>query len=141
MTKKKFISDYTERFWFYMLEWESDGNAVKKVLGEVYDKMKRPTKKSYYERCGMEFVRLAKEFRWMDISLPTSHIIMGIYKKYLSDSNGWDSADTVSKEESLWTYRGKDMRFDTEEWRQAIRDCIGNQEATIQHLQKNSFTL
>ena len=96
-----------------MLEWYSDTVAVEKMLGEVYDKITILNYEKYQPK-------------WKE-------------KKYLSDSNGWDSANTVSKEESLWTYRGKDMRFDTEEWRQTIRDCISNQEATIQHLQKNSF--
>lgn len=121
-----------------MLEWESDGNAVKKVLGEVYDKVKRPTSEEFHSRCVDKFTSTRRK-HWPYNSI--NPLIYEIYKEYLSDSNGWDSADTVSEEESLWTYRGKDMRFDTEEWRQAIRDCIGNQEATIKHLQKNSFTL
>jgi len=80
-----------------MLEWESDGNAVKKVLGEVYDKMKRPTEKKFYDWAGRRFLELTKAWDRPDLSFPISLLLIEIYKKYLSDENGWDETTTVSE--------------------------------------------
>jgi len=33
---------------------------MKKVLGEVYDKMKRPTEKKFYDWAGRRFLELTK---------------------------------------------------------------------------------
>jgi len=99
MTKKKFISDYTEKFWFYMLEWESDGNAVKKVLGDVYDKMKRPTRREYDNFCfdNISDIYTQRLADWSVLWYINSSILDEVYKKYLSDSNGWGETTTVSE--------------------------------------------
>lgn len=82
MTKKKFISDYTERFWFYMLEWDSDGNAVKKVPGEVYDKMKRPTERIYYTWCEKETNNIYSWYEYtIDMMIVVEEKHAGIYQK------------------------------------------------------------
>lgn len=91
-----------------MLEWYSDTVAVEKMLGEMYDKMKRPTKKQYYRRCEKHFLEVmervldqGKMDTIKEKTLMISYMIIDIYEKYLSDSNGCDSAKTVSDIDSL----------------------------------------
>lgn len=91
-----------------MLEWESDGNAVKKVLGEVYDKMKRPTSEEYGKRVIREVEDILPKQdqpRWWSEHHTMYIIADHIYEKYLSDSNGWDSADTVSEDHICIQYQ------------------------------------
>lgn len=97
MTKKKFISNYTERFWFYMLEWYSDSKAVEKVLGEVYDKVKRP-KSSYTREDMMSILFWDKNYirDTFDEYEAWQEVWFEKLAKYLFDSNGWDSSETVS---------------------------------------------
>lgn len=107
MTKKKFISDYTERFWFYMLEWYTDSMAVEKMLGEVYDKVKRPKKSEYYWWCKKKICSMFPLYGNFLESRACEDMAEAIYKKYLSDSNGWDDTntwllDSEWKEIHLW---------------------------------------
>lgn len=78
------------------------------MLGEMYDKMKRPTKKQYYRRCEKHFLEVmervldqGKMDTIKEKTLMISYMIIDIYEKYLSDSNGCDSAKTVSDIDSL----------------------------------------
>ena len=81
-----------------MLEWYSDTVAVEKMLGEVYDKVKRPTRKKYSDFCVKE-INSTFTYKEHQKSLRQGMAIMAeiIYKKYLSDSNGWERTDIASE--------------------------------------------
>jgi len=87
-----------------MLEWYSDSMAVEKMLGEVYDTIEesksitRTVERLKYDRHVLDMMN-ERDYsrRWVFETDDIVEISQEIYKKYLSDSNGWGETTTVSE--------------------------------------------